>query len=158
MAREADAGEIAKDLWIGSCPRSPEDIMALRQLGVSGLVSLQTDEDLRTIGLSWDLLWKFLMQQGITPNRVPIVDFNERALRQGLEAAVTAVHSFHSAGKVTYVHCTAGINRAPTVAIAYLVVHGGLDVEEAWSRAQEVRPQVAPLRAPLMSWLEARNS
>jgi len=156
MARQADADEIAQGLWFGSCPRSPEDILALRQLGITGLVSLQTDGDLGSIGLSWQLLWKFLMQQGITPNRVPIEDFNERALRNGLEAAVSAVHDFRTAGHVTYVHCTAGINRAPTVAIAYLIAHGGLDLEEAWARAQEVRPQVAPLRAPLQAWLDSR--
>lgn len=143
--------EVATGLWVGPCPDSPERIRSLRERSITGLVSVQTDEDLTDIGMSWPLLWRFLMAQGISAQRLPIVDFDERALTRGLPDAVAAVHEMRNGGHVTYLHCTAGINRSPTVAIAYLVQHHGLDLDTAWRQVTERRPSV-PNRFALDRW------
>lgn len=46
-------------------------------------------------------------------------------------------------GGGVYVHCGAGVGRAPAMAAAYLV-STGLSPEEAWARIREVRPFVRP--------------
>ena len=145
--------EVADGLWVGPVPDSPERIALLRQKGVTGLVSVQTDRDLQAVGVPWPLLWKFLMAQGIAAHRHPIVDFDETALVRGLTAAVLAVEEMRSGNRITYLHCTAGVNRSPTVAIAWLVRHQGLDLETAWTQVTERRPS-APHRAALERWLK----
>lgn len=157
MTNDIDAAEVVEGLWVGSCPRSPEFVSALRdEIGATGLLSLQTDEDLRNLGLSWSLMWGFLMRQGIAVKRVAIEDFDDKALAAGLPEAVEALHELRSAGHVTYVHCTAGLNRSPTVVIAYLIEHGGLEASEAWDLVHE-RRQVMPLRKALDRWLRKRR-
>ena len=39
-----------------------------------------------------------------------------------------------------YVHCTAGLGRAPAVCIAYMYWFTGLSLEEAYGRLTSVRP------------------
>ena len=157
MPPTVDAHEITPGLWLGACPATPEFIRALRsEHGVTSLVSMQTDADLAGLGLSWPLLWRFLMANGISTTRVPIVDFDQRALYRGLTEAVAAIAASQRDGNVTYVHCTAGINRSPTTVIAYLVRHGGLDLDAAWELV-ESRRSVVPDREVLAAWLEGRE-
>ena len=151
MAFEID--EVADGLWVGPVPDSPERIAVLQQKGVTGLVSVQTDRDLQAVGVPWPLLWKFLMAQGIAAHRHPIVDFDETALVRGLTPAVAAVQEMRSDRRVTYLHCTAGVNRSPTVAIAWLVRHQGLDLQTAGAQVTSRRPS-APHRSALERWLK----
>ena len=148
-----DLHEVADSLWVGPVPNSPEAVKALRDRGVTGLVSVQTDGDLESVGVPWRLMWNFLMSQGIAAHRTPIVDFDEIALARGLTPAVAAVQEMRQGNRITYLHCTAGINRSPTVAIAWLVRHQGMDVEAAWTQVTERRPS-APHRAALDRWLK----
>jgi protein-tyrosine phosphatase len=158
MAPGIDADEVAERLWIGSCPGTPEIVQTLGEVvGVTGLVSLQTDDDLRSLGLSWSLLSGLLTRAGIAAERVPIEDFDEEALVGALPDAIDAVHRMISAGRTTYLHCTAGLNRSPTVAIGYLIEHGGLTRAEAWRRVHE-RRRVMPLTEALDLWLARRGA
>lgn len=145
--------EVADRLWVGPCPSSPELIGRLnRELGITGLVSVQTDSDIESLGLSWPLLWRFLLTSQINVNRVPIEDFNDKALLAGLDAAVTAVNGMMVAGHTTYLHCTAGVNRSPTVAIGWLVKHQGMSLDDAWQQVTS-RRRVAPNRPVLERWI-----
>ena len=156
MDRAIDADLVAEGLWVGAYPGSPEAVASLvDEMGVTALVSLQTDGDLRGLGLSWDLVWRFLMGRGLKVARVPIEDFDEAALSRGIDDAVAAVHGYRRGGHVTYLHCTAGLNRSPTVAIAYLVEHEGMALEAAWSQVLE-RRRAMPLRRSLESWTKKR--
>lgn len=47
-------------------------------------------------------------------------DFDPHSLRSTLPGAVRALHRELEAGRRVYVHCTAGLGRAPAVCIAYL--------------------------------------
>jgi len=146
--------EVADGLWVGPVPGSPELIRKLRvDHGITGLVSLQTDKDLETLGLSWPLLWRFLLTNQINTARVPIVDFNDRSLLDGLSGAVDAVNDMRRGGHTTYLHCTAGVNRSPTVAIAWLVRDCGMSLYDAWNQVTERRP-CDPHRAVLQRWID----
>ena len=49
----------------------------------------------------------------------------------------------HQGGSV-YVHCYAGVSRAPTLVLAYLMKEHGLSLGEAMSVCMQARPQVRP--------------
>lgn len=144
---------VADRLILGPCPNSPEFVASLRvDHAISGLVSVQTDGDLERLGLSWPLLWRFLVSNSIATRRVPIEDFKDKALRQGLDNAVAAVDELHTEGHTVYLHCTAGVNRSPTVAIGWLVKHGGLSLDDAWRQVTTRRP-CDPNRKVLQAWV-----
>ncbi len=153
MTRPLPINEVADGLWVGPCPRSPEFIQDLREVhGLTGLVNLQTDADLESLGMAWPLMWRFLMATGISSQRVIIVDFDDRSLITHLDAAVEAVQEMVAAGHKTYLHCTAGVNRSPTTAIAWLVRHGGMSLDDAWQQVTSRRTS-APNRKVLEDWL-----
>lgn len=146
--------EVAPKLWVGPCPKTPEFIQRLNtDHGITGLVSVQTDGDLESLGLSWPLLWRFLLINQINVARLPIEDFNDRELLSKLDEAVDAVDAMMSAGHVTYLHCTAGVNRSPTVAIAWLVRAQGLSLDEAWEQVTS-RRESEPNKVVLERWDE----
>jgi len=149
--------EVADGLWVGPCPRSPEFIRDLRQVhGLTGLVNLQTDGDLEELGMAWPLMWRFLMSVGISALRVEIVDFDDRSLVAHLDRAADAVQEMVGAGHPTYLHCTAGVNRSPTAAIAWLVRHKGMALDEAWQQVTSRRTS-APNRRVLDHWVAGQN-
>jgi protein-tyrosine phosphatase len=141
-------------LFLGACPRSPEDITHLAsELGVATVLNLQTDEDLRSLGIRWQALWAAYTRQGIEVIRVPIPDLNDRALRDGLGEAVSKVVSGLEKDRPVYVHCTAGVNRSPTVVIAVLAGHLGLGFHKALSWVQQKR-SVSPAVSVIQDWLK----
>ncbi len=148
--------EVDTGLWVGPCPNSPERIIALRKRGITAVLSVQTDADLSGMGMSWNLMWRFLLAQGLACHRHPIVDFDNKALLAGLDDAVAAVREFRLAGHQVYLHCSAGVNRSPTVAIAYLVAHGGQELDAAWAQVIERRPS-EPNRAVLDRWVVGKR-
>ena len=132
--------EVADDLLVGSYPHTPEDVRHLAgELGVTGVLSLQDDRDLDSLGLRWDLLVRAYQAAGVVAERQPVRDFSPRHLTRELPACVAALHRLRSAGRRVYLHCTAGVNRSATVAIAYLHAHGGLTLEDAIAQVRERR-------------------
>src|SRR5262245_49872349 len=82
--------------------------------------------------------------------RVPIGDGDSVDLARRLPDAVALLAELIRNHGPTYLHCNAGINRAPTVAIAYLHVHHALALEDA---VREVKARRSCL--PYVSALEA---
>jgi protein-tyrosine phosphatase len=86
-------------------------------------------------------------QAGIAPPHphylyLPTVDDQAPALEQ-LQTGVDFIAAEVERGGGVYVHCGAGIGRAPLMAACYLV-STGLAPEEAWAHIREVRPFVRP--------------
>ena len=131
--------------------------MALaQQHGITGLLSLQSDDDLARRGLSWSMLWQFYLRAGITPVRIPIIDMDKRDLGRHLDTAVSALASAVSSGQRVFVHCTAGLNRSPTVIIAYLVAHRDMTLEDA-SAWVTTRHECVPYPDVLEQWAKKRG-
>lgn len=138
--RTMSCDEVAPGIWVGSYPQSPEDIHHLaKDLGVTGLVCLQDDYDMGSLGLNWDILTRAYASVGIDARREPVRDFSPDDLLRTLPRCVAAIHDLRSQGKTVYVHCTVGLNRSPTAVIAYLHAHEGLSVDEARERVQSRR-------------------
>lgn len=123
---------ILANIVVGSCPRSLDDITLLKtDFGVTAVLSLQTDDDLRYWGLDWPHLENAYRAAGIIVRRAPVRDFDLASLRENLPRCVDELRALIQAGHAVYVHCNAGINRSPTTVIAYLHWVEGLELGEA---------------------------
>ncbi len=68
---------------------------------------------------------------GIKAVHFPIHDFNEVDLTAKLPAASEILKNLIDEGRNVYVHCTAGMGRAPATVLVYLCMHCKMDPVEA---------------------------
>jgi protein-tyrosine phosphatase len=116
-----DYAQILPELFLGSCPRNADEIDRLRQeAGVTAVLNLQTDDDMLWLDLGWETLLARYEACGIEVRRVPVRDFDAAELSSKLPQCVRTLDGLLAAGHVVYLHCTAGVNRSPTVAMAFL--------------------------------------
>lgn len=141
----SDVARILPTLYIGAAPRSQGDVAGLKGiLGISALLSLQTERDLDALDLSWDQVHEWYNVLGIEAHRLPIEDFSPEALIDRIDEAVGALATLLEAGHTVYMHCMAGVNRSPSVAVAYLNQVEGLPLEDALEVVVQQRPQSDP--------------
>jgi protein-tyrosine phosphatase len=135
-----DYNQIIPDrLWVGAFVH-PEDAGQLRRMGITHVVSLQSDQDLKRNGVSLKKLIKSLTEANIDFFRVPLQDFDKSELARRLPECVAAIEAALAPGWAkAYVHCTAGINRSPTAAAAYLIKTGGISARQAYEMLVEKR-------------------
>ncbi len=135
-----DLTRIQPELFVGNCPRTAVDVDRLRSgPGITAILNLQTDTDIVDQGVDWEVLLERYLSCDLVVVRWPIEDFNPTDLRHQLSGAVRQLDTLITAGHRVYVHCTAGIGRAPAVAIAYLSWVGGWELEDAHSYVVERR-------------------
>jgi protein-tyrosine phosphatase len=127
-----DFNQVLPTVYVGSCPQTTYDIDRLdRELGVTGVLNLQTDDDYENLGCDWGALASHYAGKGIEVRRVPIGDFDSQDLCLQLPLAVRALDDLLRDGRFVYVHCTQGVGRAPSVVVAYLHWIVQLDLNEA---------------------------
>src|SRR5262249_58882216 len=118
-------------LLVGEYP-TPEDAAWLREThGVTAVVSLQDDADLASKGLRLLALERAYARHGVGFHRIPVPDGDAAHLAARLDQIVTLLGRLVDTGERVYLHCNAGFNRAPTVAIAYLHVREALPPDAA---------------------------
>jgi len=64
--------------------------------------------------------------------RYPIRDNDPQSFIERGKNAAASLERVLGEGKLTYVHCTAGMGRAPSTVMTYLVLHKGLEVVDAY--------------------------
>jgi protein-tyrosine phosphatase len=122
---------IPERLWVGRCV-DPGDVKHLREFGITTLMSLQSDEDLAYYGISMKRMLRACKEAGIDLRRIATRDFDTIALAQNLPQCVAALEAALTPRWArVYLHCSAGINRGPTAAAAYLIRSRGLSAREA---------------------------
>ena len=72
--------------------------------------------------------------------RTPIADYDCHTLAEALPQALDQLHTSIQSGKRVFLHCNAGCNRAPTVAIAYLHIHHAMSLADARDFFKARRP------------------
>lgn len=108
-------------LWVGAYVREDE-VEELKQIGITTVVCMQTDEDLHYYGISPEALARAYSRAGIEFQRQPIRDFDRAALASDLPAAVARVEAALAGPDIrVYLHCTAGAIRSATTAAGYLI-------------------------------------
>jgi protein-tyrosine phosphatase len=118
-------------LWVGAY-LLPKDASALSRAGITTVISLQSEDDISTYGLSLQELGGALQTAGIQLVHIPVQDFSREAIERRLPEAVAELRkALQPAAARVYLHCTAGINRAPTTAAAYLIRFQGMIARDA---------------------------
>src|ERR1700681_2205249 len=109
---------VLPNLALGSAPQVDEEFQELKSQLITAILSLQTDQDRGHGGIEAEQI--AADKAGLAVCSVPIEDFNRAELRVRLPDGVTALERLLKQGHIVYVHCTAGVNRSPTVVAAYL--------------------------------------
>lgn len=71
---------------------------------------------------------------------VQVIDFDPESLRRTLPLAVHHAATAIDDGKKVYVHCTAGLGRAPATCIAYLFWFRNFNLDQAYEHLTSIRP------------------
>lgn len=133
---------VSDSLIVGSQPQKPEDIDHLKvKENVAYILCLQQDTDIAYWGIDFDANVKRCKEVGVRHMRRPAKDFDPDSLRGQLPKAVSSLEWAISEGKGrVYVHCTAGLGRAPAVAIAYMFWFSDMDLNKAYKKLTSKRP------------------
>ncbi len=114
---------------------------------MTAVVSLQDDADLASKGLRLAALDRAYRERGLAFHRIPVPDGDAEHLAARLADIVALLERLIAGGGRVYLHCNAGFNRAPTVAIAYLHMCEGLSLEAARDDVKGRRHCVPYMRA-----------
>ncbi len=144
VARGMQITPLTDYLLIGPYPQLADDIRQLQRSGIQAVVNLQTDEDFDARGIDWPVVNRLYEKAGIECLRLPILDFDGEDLEKLLPDAINALDKLQKAGKVTYIHCTAGIGRAPALAIAWLARDKQQTVDTITDYVKGRRPIITP--------------
>jgi hypothetical protein len=122
--------QVTPQIWVGpQFNRRGREYLEAR--GVNGCVNLRVEYDDAANGLA-------------LPNYcyLPTVD-DECPSPEHLQKGVDFIRGVVKEGGQVYIHCKAGVGRAPTMAAAYFVAQG-MTVDEAIALIKKRRPFIAP--------------
>lgn len=132
-----------KTLGLGCCPTEGDVNMLVRE-GITAVLSIQ-EHPIEGAPAAWCL-------QGVSRlvwANVPIQDGGEGGWDgvptvEGLAAAVAQIRAWHQERRRVYLHCRQGIGRAPTVAMAYLILARGFHIAPAVAQVVARHPGSDP--------------
>ncbi len=131
---------VQPNLYVGGQHRR-RGLAQMRALGISAVLNMRAESDDAQRGLALDhYLW--LSTTDDTP-----------PTPENLERGVDFIRHHIAEGRGVYIHCAAGVGRAPMMAAAYLV-HTGMSAAQAWDAIRRVRPFIRPT-PPQISALDA---
>jgi len=117
-------GEFSKigdtGIFLGPFPRSEADVQVIAKAGVTGVLCVQTEDDMEWFRVDWPKMQKLYASVGIKPVHFPITDFDDRDLSENLIAGANELNCMRQDGLTVYVHCTSGMHRSPAIVVTYL--------------------------------------
>nr|XP_043616630.1 phosphoglucan phosphatase DSP4, amyloplastic-like [Erigeron canadensis] len=133
---------ISPDLIVGSCLQTPADIDKLRSIGVKTVYCLQQNSDLEYFSVDISAIREYASTfDDIEHLRAEIRDFDAFDLRLRLPYVISKLHkAVKRNGGITYIHCTAGLGRAPATALAYMFWVQGYKLKDAVTLLLSKRP------------------
>ena len=133
-----------KNIYIGPYPQSEDDFQKISEKGVNEIINLQTDDDIKARQIKYELQKIQSKKYGININRYPIDDYCHEVMVSRLKGAADLLNDLLKNGKTVYVHCTAGMYRASSTVILYLVLYENYGVNEAVEFCSKYRPIICP--------------
>lgn len=138
-------GQITPQIIIGTCPMIPDDLNRIKtRAAATALLSLQHDDCLAYWSIDQSAMDSRAAALGLTTMRCPIRDFDITDMRRQLPKAVSMLARLIAAGHRAYVHCTAGLGRAPLTVLGYLALIEHLDPDDAIRLILKGRPDAVP--------------
>lgn len=133
---------VLPDLIVGSCLQNTADVDRLKDIGVGTVFCLQQNSDLEYFGVDISAIQEYAKEcDGLQHIRAEIRDFDAFDLRMRLPTVVgKLLKSIRNGQGNTYIHCTAGLGRAPAVTLAYMFWVLGYKLDDANKMLQSVRP------------------
>ena len=131
-------------IFIGPYPQTAGDIDLLAAAKVTAVLNVQTQIDLDHRGVDWTSMTDYYASKGILAVHFPIHDFNEEDLTFKLTEASDRLHTLLLNKHKVYVHCTAGMGRAPAVVVCYLCRFRDFKVHEADAFVRSFRKVSVP--------------
>lgn len=122
-------GQVTPQLFVGS-QFNARGKRALERWGFTGCVNMRLEKDDAALGLD---LARYLY--------LPTVDDQAPSIEH-LDQGVEFIREVIGAGGKVYIHCGAGVGRAPTMAAAYLLSEGH-SLDEALALIRQARPFIA---------------
>jgi protein-tyrosine phosphatase len=127
----------------------------LQRAGITAVLSLQqAGVDLPHAAIE---RMRAACEPGIVFRNVSIHDYDPHAVIEALPQVLSLLQLLLADGQVAYLHCSEGINRAPSVALAYLVRHEEVDVDVALAHLRACDPGARPYAA-VVDWLRNGNA
>jgi predicted protein tyrosine phosphatase len=128
----------------------PADLGRLRRAGITAVLSLQQPGvDLPHAAVE---RMRAACEPRVAFHNVGIHDYDPAAVIAALPRALSVLDGLIASGRTVYLHCSEGINRAPSVALAYLVRAEGLAVDAALADLHTADPGARPYAA-VIDWL-----
>ncbi|KAH3759083.1 Dual specificity protein phosphatase 16 [Pelomyxa schiedti] len=81
---------------------------------------------------------------GLTEAIIPISDFGTDTLTPILDKCFSFINEARNSHGRVLVHCSLGVNRSPTVVIAYLMCHCGMTLQQAYTHVLGKRNAISP--------------
>jgi protein-tyrosine phosphatase len=131
-------------IYIGPYPQNEDEIETMANSGVTAVLNVQTDRDLKHRQVNWEAHLRAYLEHDIKVIRYPIEDFNQEDLIKKLKGAGDALSDLVSDEKTVYVHCTAGMSRAAATVIIYLVFYQNYTLEDAFDFVKSHREIICP--------------
>ncbi len=138
-------GEIIPKIVIGTCPMTTRDLERIQtEADVTALLSVQHDDCHAYWGIDYSAFVAKGTELSLSMARQPIRDFDIVDMRRHLPRAIALLAQLQADGHRTYVHCTAGLGRAPLTVLGYLTLIEGLHPDHAIQLILKSRPEAVP--------------
>ncbi|KAH9537574.1 hypothetical protein CY35_16G060500 [Sphagnum magellanicum] len=136
-----DYNAIDDNFFVGSCPKDGDDIDTLfKDESVTAILNLQQEKDFQKHNVNIASIKAACSKSRILFFRVPIYDGDPGDLTQHLPEAVgTLDKAISTDKKKVYLHCSAGVARSPSVAVAYYYWIKGMDLHAAYAFVKSKR-------------------
>ena len=147
--------QISSQVIVGSTPKDVGDVRELHEKhGVTSVLSLQTDADLRTRGINMDLLEAQYQKRTINFQRFPIEDVDPESMAQKILKPIQYLLAQVQNKQIVYVHCNAGICRATSTVLGFLHLQHGMTMQEGLDFIRAKRPIANPYVSAVVEALE----
>ncbi|CAD8131561.1 unnamed protein product [Paramecium pentaurelia] len=133
--------EINENILIGPYPQNEQDILYLKQKQVRAVLNLQTRLDMFHRGVNWEQIVDAYKRHNIVMKNYQIFDMDSEDFEKKSNKAVQILKKLINEYEYVYVHCTAGIGRAPSIVVLYLASILQYDLKEAIEFVKQKRQQ-----------------
>lgn len=132
-------------LYVGPYPQKRSDVKYLRdKAGIEAVFNLQTERDFKHRRINLKETQSWVESEGMCLVHFPINDFDPLDLADKLLKAAGMLKELVEKYKKVYVHCTAGMGRAASVAVMYMVLYEKMKPEEARNYIKSKRKAATP--------------